>query len=69
MRKSIVSSALRDPDWDNTTVAGITRLKEQPGRDIVQYGFGRLSQTMLGGPCPPGARAARRLTAPAAGCR
>lgn len=53
MRKYVVSSTLRDPEWNNTTVidgdpvAEITRLKELPGGDIVQYGFGRLSYTML----------------------
>jgi dihydrofolate reductase len=53
MAKYAVSSTLRDPEWTNTTViagdpvAEIARLKEQPGRDIVQYGFGRLSHTML----------------------
>ena len=53
MAKYVVSSTLRDPEWTGTTVIGgdpvaeITRLKEQPGKDIVQYGFGRLSYTML----------------------
>lgn len=47
------SSTLRDPDRNNTTVisgdllAAIRRLKEQPGQDIVQYGFGQLSYTLL----------------------
>jgi dihydrofolate reductase len=53
MAKYVVSSTLRDPDWNNTTVIGgdviaeIRRLKEQPGQDIVQYGFGQLSYTLL----------------------
>jgi dihydrofolate reductase len=53
MAKYVVSSTLRDPEWNNTTVisgdpvAEIRRLKEQPGQDIVQYGFGRLSYTLL----------------------
>jgi dihydrofolate reductase len=53
MAKYAVSSTLRAPEWNNTTViaadpvAEITRLKERPGKDIVQYGFGRLSRTML----------------------
>jgi dihydrofolate reductase len=53
MAKYAVSSTLRDPEWNNTTViagdpvAEVARLKERPGRDIVQYGFGRLSHTLL----------------------
>ena len=53
MTKYVVSSTLRDPEWNNTTVlsgdpiAEIRRLKEQPGLDIVQYGFGQLSYTLL----------------------
>ena len=46
MPKYVVSTTLKDPEWNNTRVidgdvAGeITRLKEAPGKDIVQYGFG-----------------------------
>ena len=53
MTKYVVSSTLRDPEWNNTTVisgdpiAEIRRLKEQPGQDIVQYGFGPLSYALL----------------------
>lgn len=53
MRKYVVSSTLRDPEWENTTViAGdpveeIRRLKEEPGKDIVQYGFGQLSHALM----------------------
>jgi dihydrofolate reductase len=53
MTKSVVSSTLRDPEWNNTAiisgdpVAAIRRLKEQPGQDIVQYGFGQLSYALL----------------------
>ena len=53
MRKYVVSSSLTDPDWANTTVIGgdvagqIRRLKEQPGRDIVQYGIGDVTFAML----------------------
>jgi dihydrofolate reductase len=53
MTKYVVSSTLRDPEWNNTTVisgdpiAEIRRLKEQPGQDIVQYGFGQLSYALL----------------------
>jgi dihydrofolate reductase len=53
MAKYVVSSTLTDPEWSNTTVisgdpvAEIRRLKAAPGMDIVQYGFGRLSRTLL----------------------
>ncbi|GAB2995971.1 dihydrofolate reductase family protein [Amycolatopsis acidiphila] len=53
MRKYVVSATLRDPEWPNTTVVDgavvdeIRRLKSLPGKDIVQYGFGQLSYTML----------------------
>jgi dihydrofolate reductase len=53
MSKYVVSTTLRDPEWNNTTVVShdvvpeIERLKAQPGKDIVQYGFGRLSYTLL----------------------
>jgi dihydrofolate reductase len=53
MPKYVVSTTLKDPEWTNTTVIGkdvvgrLRQLKEEPGRDIVQYGFGQLSHTML----------------------
>jgi dihydrofolate reductase len=53
MAKYVVSSTLTDPKWNNTSVisgdpvAEIKRLKEAPGKDIVQYGFGQLSFTLL----------------------
>jgi dihydrofolate reductase len=54
MAKYVVSSTLTDPEWTNTHVIGggnaiheIRRLKEQPGQDIVQYGFGQLSYALL----------------------
>ena len=52
MRKYVVSSTLHDPDWANAIViAGdpvneISRIKAESG-DIVQYGFGRLSYTLM----------------------
>jgi len=54
MPKYVVSSTLRDPKWTNTTIIGgdpideIKRLKNQPGQDIVQYGFGELSYALMG---------------------
>src|SRR4029077_1299307 len=53
MAKYVVSSTLTDPEWNNTTVisgdpiAAIRSLKEEPGQDIVQYGFGQLSYALL----------------------
>jgi dihydrofolate reductase len=53
MKKYVVSSTLRDPDWANTTVIDgdiveeIRRIKEEPGQDIVQYGFGDVSFALL----------------------
>jgi dihydrofolate reductase len=53
MRKYVVSTTLRKPTWNNTAViagnlvAEITRLKQQPGNDIVQYGIGQVSFTLL----------------------
>jgi dihydrofolate reductase len=53
MRKYVVSTTLTDPDWDNTEVidrdvaATIARLKEEPGQDIVQYGYGAVTRLML----------------------
>ena len=53
MPKYVVSSTLTDPEWTNTSVISgdpvpeIRRLKEAPGKDIVQYGFGALSHALL----------------------
>ncbi|HEY3059414.1 MAG TPA: dihydrofolate reductase family protein [Chloroflexota bacterium] len=53
MPKYVVSTTLKDPEWNNTqvidgdVVAAITLLKESPGKDIVQYGFGAVSRLML----------------------
>jgi dihydrofolate reductase len=53
MPKYVVSTTLVDPDWPNTTVIAqgvadeIRRLKEQPGQDIVQYGFGAVSTLLM----------------------
>jgi dihydrofolate reductase len=53
MNKYVVSSTLSAAQWANTSVisgdvvAEIKHLKDQPGRDIVQYGFGPLSHLLL----------------------
>jgi dihydrofolate reductase len=54
MPKYVASSTLSDPEWANTTVLAedpvgrIRELKDQPGQDILQYGFGRLAYALMG---------------------
>ncbi|WP_433466914.1 dihydrofolate reductase family protein [Spirillospora sp. CA-128828] len=50
----VVSDSLKKPGWGNTTaipraeaVAEITKLKEEDGQDILQYGFGPVSRTLV----------------------
>jgi dihydrofolate reductase len=51
--KYVVSTTLEDPKWQNTIVIdhdpieAIRDLKQQPGSNIVQYGFGRLSHALM----------------------
>ena len=51
--KYVVSTTLKDPEWNNThvidgdVVAQLTRLKQAPGKDIVQYGYGVVSRLLL----------------------
>ena len=53
MTKYAVSTTLKDPEWNNThvidgdVVGEIGRLKDAPGKDIVQYGFGSVSRLLL----------------------
>jgi dihydrofolate reductase len=53
MPKYVVSTTLRDPAWTNTTVirddvpGELARLKQRPGGDIVQYGIGPVTYTLL----------------------
>lgn len=53
MAKYVVSSTLREPTWQNTVVINgdvveaVRGLKAQPGRDIVQYGFGDIAHSLL----------------------
>ena len=50
----VVSDSLKKPGWGDTTaiprsaaVAEITKLKEHAGRDILQYGFGPVTRTLV----------------------
>lgn len=50
----VVSDSLQKPGWGDTTairradaVAEITKLKEQEGQDILQYGFGAVSRMLV----------------------
>jgi dihydrofolate reductase len=53
IRKYVFSSTLETADWNNSTiiredvVAAATQLKQQDGGDLIMYGHGRLSQTLL----------------------
>jgi dihydrofolate reductase len=53
IRKYVFSSTLEHADWNNSTlirddvVAAVTELKHQDGGDLMMYGYGRLSQTLL----------------------
>ena len=53
IRKYVFSSSLKRADWTNSTiirddpVAAINELKQHDGRDLIMYGHGRLSQTLL----------------------
>jgi dihydrofolate reductase len=52
--KYVVSDSLGTPRWNNTTVvrraefpALVRELKQQPGQDIVQYGYGPVTAVLL----------------------
>jgi len=53
IKKYVVSSTLTDPSWTNTTVisgdvvAQVKEIKEEPGLNILQYGYGSVSQLLL----------------------
>ena len=53
MPKYVVSTTLEAAEWANTTVIAddvvgeIRRLKEQPGQDILQHGFGSVTYLLL----------------------
>lgn len=52
--KYVVSDSLTQPRWSNTTVlnrgefpARLRELKQQPGQDIIQYGYGPVTGALL----------------------
>jgi dihydrofolate reductase len=54
IRKYVFSSTLESTDWNNSTiirdddvVAAVTKLKQEDGGDLMIYGYGRLSRTLL----------------------
>ena len=53
VKKYVASTTLTDPEWNNTevlqgdTAEAVTKLKAQDGGDILQYGFGSLSTTLI----------------------
>jgi len=53
IRKYVFSSTLGQADWNNSTlirddaVTAVTGLRQEGGGDLMMYGYGRLSQTLL----------------------
>jgi len=53
IRKYVFSSTLKSADWNNSTiirgdvVTAVTELKQQDGRDLIIYGYGQLSETLV----------------------
>lgn len=53
IRKYVFSSTLERADWNNSTiirddvVTAVKDLKQQDGGDLLMYGYGQLSQTLL----------------------
>lgn len=51
--KYVVSTTLEKPDWNNTYIIGnniavnITKLKQQPGKDIALFGGARLINSLI----------------------
>ncbi len=52
--KYVISNTLTQPQWNNTTVIDRTdfptrmrELKQQPGQDIIQYGYGPVTTALL----------------------
>jgi dihydrofolate reductase len=53
IKKYVFSSKLERADWENSTIvrgdvaAGVAKIKEQEGRDLVVFGHGVFSETLL----------------------
>lgn len=53
IRKYVFSSTLQSAEWNNSTIirgdvlTNVTELKRQDGRDLMMYGYGRLSRTLV----------------------
>ncbi|SCG75824.1 dihydrofolate reductase family protein [Micromonospora coxensis] len=53
VKKYVASTTLTDPEWNNTEVLQgdlieeVTRLKAQPGRDILMYGYGVVTHALV----------------------
>jgi dihydrofolate reductase len=53
IRKYVFSSTLKSAGWNNSTVirddviAAVTKLKEEDGGDLMMYGYGQLSRTLV----------------------
>jgi dihydrofolate reductase len=53
MQKYVASSRLTAPSWSNTTVlddelvGSVTKLKNQPGRNILMHGYGPVAKTLM----------------------
>jgi dihydrofolate reductase len=52
--KIVVSTMLKQADWNNTRLIGkdvageLGRLKDQPGRDLIVFGSGKLASSLTG---------------------
>jgi len=53
MRKYVASTTMTTAEWNNTTVlngdlaAELSRIKQEPGENIITYGFGPVARTMM----------------------
>ncbi|MEJ3651658.1 dihydrofolate reductase family protein [Actinomycetes bacterium KLBMP 9759] len=53
VKKYVASTTLKNPEWRNTEVLqgdlveAVTKLKEQDGKDIIQYGYGSVTAALV----------------------